>query len=68
MYVYIHILLFVGGSLTVQIFGSLSSDKSLGDKNKRKKLEKPQVSEQQNNLSASPVIINSRKDVSDLLK
>ncbi|KAF3432175.1 hypothetical protein FNV43_RR26914 [Rhamnella rubrinervis] len=60
-------LLVLGGSLTVQIFGSPSSDKSHGDENRNKKLEKAQVSEQQNSLSASPVIINSRKDVSDML-
>ncbi|XP_048319238.2 uncharacterized protein LOC125418780 [Ziziphus jujuba] len=59
-------LLVLVGSLTVQIYGSSSPDG--GDENRDEKLEKLQVSDQKNSLSASPVIVSSRKDVSDVVK
>ncbi|KAM2658476.1 hypothetical protein EV2_021183 [Malus domestica] len=54
--------LVLGGSLTVQIFGSASPSKSYKDENNSKKLDYPVVSDKQNRLSASPVTVSSRKD------
>ncbi|GLT99828.1 hypothetical protein SLE2022_172410 [Rubroshorea leprosula] len=54
--------LVLGGSLTVQIFGSLSSVKSGEDEESSKIVDRLIVSEKQNGLSASPVIVSSRKD------
>lgn len=56
--------LVLGGSLTVQIFGSLSSK----DEETSKKVDNLIASEEQNALAASTVIVKSRKDASKLLK
>ncbi|XP_022776425.1 uncharacterized protein LOC111318054 [Durio zibethinus] len=54
--------LVLGGSLTVQIFGSSSPAKSCEEKRSRK-VDHVIISEKQNGFSASPVIISSRKDM-----
>lgn len=59
--------LVLGGSLTVQIFGS-SPSKSCENESIDKKIDRSQVSDKRKGLAASPVVIKSRKDVSDLLK
>ncbi|XP_062111131.1 uncharacterized protein LOC133822715 [Humulus lupulus] len=59
--------LVLGGSLTMQILGSFPS-KSDEDESIDEKLDMAQLSDKRNGLSASPVIVSSRKDVSDLLK
>ncbi|XP_061992428.1 uncharacterized protein LOC133710387 [Rosa rugosa] len=58
--------LVLGGSLTVQIFGSTSPTEPSKDEMKAKKLTFPVVSDKHNGLSASPVIVSSRKDAPDL--
>ncbi|GLT73616.1 hypothetical protein SLA2020_454600, partial [Shorea laevis] len=60
--------LVLGGSLTVQIFGSLSLVKSGEDEESSKIVDHLIVSEKQNGLSASPVIVSSRKDTPRLSK
>lgn len=55
-----------GGSLTVQIFGSTSPAKPSKDEMDAKKLNIPVVSDKHNGLSASPVIVSSRKDIPNL--
>ncbi|GLT78407.1 hypothetical protein SLA2020_499440 [Shorea laevis] len=60
--------LVLGGSLTVQIFGSLSPVKSGEDEESSKIVDHLIVSEKQNGLSASPVIVSSRKDTPRLSK
>ncbi|XP_059655383.1 uncharacterized protein LOC132302517 [Cornus florida] len=58
--------LVLGGSLTVQIFGSSSPSVSGdGEDNKGDHLL---VSDEQNGFSASPIVVSSRKDEPDLLK
>lgn len=58
--------LVLGGSLTVQIFGSTSPAKPSKDEMDAKKLNIPVVSDKHNGLSASPVIVSSRKDIPNL--
>ncbi|GAB2279978.1 hypothetical protein Dimus_014615 [Dionaea muscipula] len=53
--------LVLGGSLTVQVFGSLPSSKTGDDDQSVKQYENHLVRDKQNGLSASPVIINSKK-------
>ncbi|XP_050234421.1 uncharacterized protein LOC126682717 [Mercurialis annua] len=55
------------GSLTVQIFGSSSPDRSIQDKRKQK-VDKLLASDKQNALSTSPVPVSYKKDVTDILK
>ncbi|PON66659.1 EamA domain containing protein [Trema orientale] len=59
--------LVLGGSLTVQIFGS-SPSKSCENESVDKKIDRSRVSDKRKGLAASPVVVKSRKDVSDLLK
>lgn len=56
--------LVLGGSLTVQIFGSSSSSTSSGDEESSKKGDHP--SEEEKCFSPSPVVVSSRKHVNDL--
>ncbi|KAL6186937.1 hypothetical protein ACLB2K_043055 [Fragaria x ananassa] len=58
--------LVLGGSLTVQLFGSTSPAEPSKDELKAKKLTFPVVSDKHNGLSASPVVVSSRKDTPDL--
>ncbi|XP_034680658.1 uncharacterized protein LOC117910656 isoform X2 [Vitis riparia] len=63
--------LLLGGSLTVQMFGSSSSSESIGveDGDKEVDILVSEKQKLQTGLSASPVvIISSRKDVIDMLK
>ncbi|OMO60618.1 Drug/metabolite transporter [Corchorus capsularis] len=55
--------LVLGGSLTVQMYGSLPSNKSDEKQKSRKVDHNLIVSEKPNHLSASPVIISSDKDM-----
>ncbi|PQP92422.1 uncharacterized protein Pyn_25810 [Prunus yedoensis var. nudiflora] len=59
--------LVLGGSLTVQIFGSTSPAKSYKEEKDNKKLDYPVISDKHNRLSASPVTVSSRKDIPDML-
>ncbi|KAM6571762.1 hypothetical protein CsatA_015842 [Cannabis sativa] len=58
--------LVLGGSLSVQILGSFSSSSSKSGEDE--KLDMAQHSDKRKGLSASPIIVSSRKNVSDLLK
>lgn len=58
-------LLVLGGSLTVQIFGSSPASTSRKDEEKE---DQVLVSDKQKGFSPSPVVVGSRKGVSDLLK
>ncbi|XP_021643769.2 uncharacterized protein LOC110637756 isoform X2 [Hevea brasiliensis] len=64
--------LVLGGSLIVQIFGTLTpnyeSIKVGKDKEKDDLLLVPDKQKLQNSLSASPVVVRSRKDIIDMLK
>lgn len=60
--------LVVVGSLTVQIFGSLSPSKSSKEASADEKLGLPEITDNPNGPSASPVVVHSREDRSDLLK
>ncbi|XP_077241074.1 uncharacterized protein LOC143881707 [Tasmannia lanceolata] len=59
--------LVLGGSLTVQIFGS-SPEKSRNDKESNKQYDQQQFSDKPNDLSGSPIIVRSRENVTKLLK
>lgn len=62
--------LILGGSLTVQIFGS-TVENSVDNEENNKKSGACMVSKDQklqNSLTASPVVISSRKDVRDMLQ
>ncbi|BFG17222.1 hypothetical protein CerSpe_034960 [Prunus speciosa] len=59
--------LVLGGSLTVQIFGSTPPAKSYKEEKDNKKLDYPVISDKHNRLSASPVTVSSRKDIPDML-
>ncbi|XP_059448652.1 uncharacterized protein LOC132179877 isoform X2 [Corylus avellana] len=59
--------LVLGGSLTVQIFGS-SPIRHSEDEERSENGDKLFVSDKQNDLSTSPVIVSSRKDVPARLK
>ncbi|KAK1567986.1 hypothetical protein Q3G72_019007 [Acer saccharum] len=59
--------LVLGGSLTVQIFGSSSANNS-GEDEESKKGDHQLGLDKQNKLSASPVVVSSREDVPNLLK
>uniref|UniRef100_A0A5B6YQQ3 EamA domain-containing protein n=1 Tax=Davidia involucrata TaxID=16924 RepID=A0A5B6YQQ3_DAVIN len=61
-------LLVLGGSLTVQIFGSSSPSLSTEGEESNKEGDHILVSDKQNGFSASPIVVSSRKDVPDLLK
>lgn len=58
---------FVGGSLTVQIFGS-SPRKACEDDEKSETGDRMFVTDKQNGISTSPVVVSSSKDVPGLLK
>ncbi|KAI8538212.1 hypothetical protein RHMOL_Rhmol09G0085000 [Rhododendron molle] len=59
--------LVLGGSLMVQILGSSSSSlPSEGEE--RKESGRVFVSDEKGGLSVSPIVVNSRKDVPDVLK
>ncbi|KAK9276045.1 hypothetical protein L1049_005576 [Liquidambar formosana] len=60
--------LVLGGSLTVQIFGSSSPSKSIKDEESSNKDDHLLLSDKQKGFSTSPVVVSSRKDVTDLLK
>ncbi|KAJ7942986.1 Drug/metabolite transporter protein [Quillaja saponaria] len=60
--------LVLGGSLTVQIFGSSSPSKSLKDREESKENGNLLVADKQSSFSASPVIVSSRKDITNLPK
>lgn len=57
----------VGGSLMVQILGS-SSSSSPSEGEERKESGRVFVSDEKGGLSVSPIVVNSRKDVPDILK
>ncbi|KAL5763279.1 hypothetical protein ACOSP7_019543 [Xanthoceras sorbifolium] len=59
--------LVLGGSLTVQIFGS-SSPSNSGEDEESKKGDHQLGLDKQNKFSASPVVVSSREDVPNLLK
>ncbi|XP_054822847.1 uncharacterized protein LOC129321190 [Prosopis cineraria] len=59
--------LVLGGSLTVQIFGSASESNRQEHKGS-KKGEKVLVSDEKNGFSSASVIVRSREDASDILK
>lgn len=56
--------LVLGGSLTVQILGSIPEKPGIDEERSRLM----QVSDKRDNLSVSTVVVRSRKDVTDLLK
>ncbi|KAJ1418425.1 EamA domain [Sesbania bispinosa] len=58
--------LVLGGSLTVQIFGSSSHSKE--EQKRSQKGDDLMVSDKKNGLSTSPIILSSRKDASDFFK
>ncbi|XVE74687.1 hypothetical protein DITRI_Ditri12bG0037300 [Diplodiscus trichospermus] len=60
--------LVLGGSLTVQIFGSSSPSKSTCEEERNREADHLIVSEKQNGFSASGVIIGARKDMPKLFK
>ncbi|XVF43617.1 hypothetical protein PTKIN_Ptkin02bG0054600 [Pterospermum kingtungense] len=60
--------LVLGGSLTVQILGSSSPSKSSREEERSRKVDHLIVSEKQKGLSASPIIIKSRKHVPKIFK
>ncbi|KAF8378620.1 hypothetical protein HHK36_029967 [Tetracentron sinense] len=60
--------LVLGGSLTVQIFGSSSPSKSSENEEKLSKGDHLLVSDKQNGFSTSPIVVSSRKNVPDVLK
>ncbi|XP_058183529.1 uncharacterized protein LOC131301324 [Rhododendron vialii] len=59
--------LVLGGSLMVQILGS-SSSSLLSEGEEREESGRVFVSDEKGGLSASPIVVNSRKDVPDVLK
>lgn len=60
--------LYVGGSLTVQIFGASSPTVSGERKRSNKNGDDFMVSDKQNTLSGYPIVVSSRKDDSNILK
>ncbi|KAI4357633.1 hypothetical protein L6164_001570 [Bauhinia variegata] len=60
--------LVLGGSLTVQMFGSSSASESAEKQKTSKKGDNLLDSDKQNTLSTSPIVVSSREDVSDLLE
>ena len=60
----------VGGSLTVQMFGSLPNNKPIEVEEANQKgnlLLVPEKQKVQSALSTSPVVVRTKKDVIDLL-
>ncbi|KAK0587942.1 hypothetical protein LWI29_031611 [Acer saccharum] len=66
--------LVLGGSLLVQIYGSSSADKSIGAEDCNPKgnllMAVPDLDKRKlgNNIFASPVVVRTKKDVTDILK
>ncbi|PIN09119.1 hypothetical protein CDL12_18295 [Handroanthus impetiginosus] len=60
--------LVLGGSLTVQIMGARSDSLSSECKNKNAERNEYFLQDKQNNFSTSTVVVNTRKDSSDLIK
>ncbi|KAL3654490.1 hypothetical protein CASFOL_004171 [Castilleja foliolosa] len=60
--------LVLGGSLTVQIMGAKSDSLSRELKNGKAEFNELLISDKKNSFSTSPVLVESRKDSSDLMK
>ncbi|KAG8366732.1 hypothetical protein BUALT_Bualt17G0110000 [Buddleja alternifolia] len=60
--------LVLGGSLTVQIMGAASDSSSRERKSVNAETNDFLISDNQNNISTSPIVVSSRKDSSDLIK
>lgn len=68
IYQVIFLHLNLGGSLTVQLFGSSFPSNSIKDEERSKKGGQVADIDKQNGLSTSPVVVSSREDVPNLLK